>query len=288
MDIWLELIRENNLYKDAYPASMDEIETAEKELGLSFALDYRAFLSGVGASICLGHEIKGITDNANLNVISATKEVRERFDLVPHSWYVVEDTHMDSIVILQDKNGSVYQMAPGTSAQKIAYNLESYLSETMTGIKNRTMTGAEKIDQTGITRDLDEKAQEVLSHHADEAKEILNDPDRVEKYLQALEKKLEKIPGVGDWLADVPAVISLIRSYIRKEYKSVPVSSIIAGLAAVIYVVSPVDLIPDAIPGLGMLDDAAVFVVCWKMIHDDVDKYQAWRKQHGKDIKGND
>ena len=41
--------------------------------------------------------------------------------------------------------------------------------------------------------------------------------------------------------------------------------------------------IPDCIPGVGMLDDAAVFVACWKMIHDDVDKYQEWRKRAGKE-----
>lgn len=280
MDIWLEMIRENNLYKNAQPVSSEEIAAAEKELGLSFASDYRTFLSNIGACICLGHEIKGVTDNANLDVISATKEMRERFELVPHSWYVVEDTHIDGIIIFQDKSGNVYQMAPGTSACKIAYNLESYLSENMSGIRNRVKSVVMKSEQPRMGKGLEEKAREVLDHHTGEAKEILNDPDRVEKYLQELEKKLERIPGVGDWLADVPAVISLIRSYIRKEYRSVPVSSIIAGLSAIIYVLSPVDLIPDGIPGVGMLDDAAVFVACWKMIHDDVDKYQEWRKQN--------
>ena len=104
------------------------------------------------------------------------------------------------------------------------------------------------------------------------------------KRAESREKKLEKIPTVGDWFADLPATISLIRSYIRKEYSDVPIASIIAALAAALYVVSPVDLVPDFIPGVGMLDDAAVLVLCWKMIHDDVDKYQEWRKQAGKEI----
>ena len=191
MDIWLEMIRDNNLYKNARPVSVEEIIAAEKELGLCFAQDYRDFLSSVGASIGLGHEIKGITDNANLDVINATKEVRERFELVPHSWYIVEDTHIDGIIILQDRSGNIYQMAPGTSACKIAYNLESYLSEDMMGIRDRAKSGVMKIEQTRMDKGLEEKAREVLDHHTEEAKEILNDPDRVEKYLQELEKSLK-------------------------------------------------------------------------------------------------
>ncbi len=175
-------------------------------------------------------------------------------------------------------------MAPEMMPLKIAYNLESYLSETMVGIKRRAMNNQMGDRQTEQSVSVEEAAQGILEKKCDEARKKLEDPDQVEKILQQVEKKLEKIPGVGDWLADVPAVISLIRSYIRKEYKDVPIGSIIAAFAAVLYVVSPIDLIPDFIPGVGMLDDAAVFVACWKMIHDDVDKYQEWRKQAGKEI----
>ena len=284
MDIWLEMIRDNNLFKMAKPAEQEEINDAERKLGLSFAADYKSFLSTVGACICFGHEIKGITDNPNLDVISSTEEAWNQMNLIPHSWYVIEDTHIDGIVILQDKNGVVYQMAPEMMPMKIAYNLESYLSETMVGIKRRAIDNQSGEKQTRQNASLEEAAQGILDEKYDEARKKLENPDQVEIILQQVEKKLEKIPGVGDWLADVPAVISLIRSYIRKEYKDVPIGSIIAALAAILYVVSPVDLIPDFIPGVGMLDDAAVFVACWKMIHDDVDKYQAWRKQAGKEI----
>ncbi len=282
MDIWLDMIRDNNLFKAARSASPSEIDNAEKRLGLSFAPDYRRLLSSVGACICFGHEIKGITDNINLNVVSATEDTRKQYALLPHSWYVIEDTCMDGILILQDGNSLVYQMAPGRSPEKIAYNLESYLAEAKAGLKTRSGISGGVSMPLVSEAGLEEEAKGILSKRYEKARKKLEHPDQVEKVLQQLEKKLETIPGVGDWLADVPAVISLIRSYIRKEYRSIPVASVIAALAAVIYVVSPVDLIPDCIPGAGVLDDAAVFVVCWKMIHDDVDKYQEWRRQNGK------
>ena len=283
MDIWLELIRDNNLFKSAKPADEAQIHDAENRLGLTFAADYVKFLSNIGACICFDHEIKGISDNPNLNVISATEEAWNQMESIPHAMYVIEDTHMDGILILQDKNGIIYQTAPNTMPSRIAYSLESYLSDTMIGIKRRAADNQTTSILSEQASSIEEAAQGVLNKTYAEARKKLEDPDQVEKILQQMEKNLETIPGFGDWLADVPAMISLIRSYIRKEYREVPVASIIAALAAVIYVVSPVDLIPDFIPGAGMLDDAAVFVICWKMIHDDVDKYQAWRKQAGKE-----
>lgn len=280
MDSWLDTIRENNLFKAAHPAGLSEIDAAEKQLGLTFASDYKLFLSSVGASIYFGHEIKGISDNVNLNVISATEKARNQYDLLPHSWYVIEDTYLDGILILQDKNGIVYQLAPGELPAKVANNLENYLTEAKDGLHKNESTKVTPILLVSEAK-LEEEAKAVLSKGYEKAKQKLEHPDQVENVLQQLEKKLDKIPGIGDWLADVPAVISLIRSYIRKEYRDVSVASVIAALAAVLYVVSPIDLIPDYIPGVGVLDDAVVFVVCWKMIHDDVDKYQEWRRQTG-------
>ena len=277
MSYWIDIILENNLYSAAQPASPDQIGNTEKKLGLSFATEYKVFLSTVGACLCFGHEIKGIADNSNLSVLDATVEARKSLDLIPHSWYVIEDFHMDGIIILQDKNGSVYQMAPETAPFKIADSLEAYL------IGTQEAAGSDDA-QINHETELERKARGAWNSQFEEARRKLNHPDQVEKVLQQMEKKLEKIPGIGDWLADVPAVISLVRSYIRKEYRDVPVGSIVAALAAILYVVSPVDLIPDVVPVVGMLDDAAVFVVCWKMIHNDVDRYQAWRTEMGKDV----
>lgn len=50
----------------------------------------------------------------------------------------------------------------------------------------------------------------------------------------------------------------LVESYVKREYTDIPLTSIISILAALIYVISPIDLIPDFIPGIGYFDDAAV------------------------------
>ena len=79
--------------------------------------------------------------------------------------------------------------------------------------------------------------------------------------------------------------ISLIRAYIKGEYKDIPVGSIIAIVSALIYYVSPVDLIPDLLPVVGKLDDAGVILACLKFVQSDLDTYILWRDHKAADAR---
>lgn len=129
-----------------------------------------------------------------------------------------------------------------------------------------------------------EKAQVELEKGYEEARKLLNDYDKIESFLQRLENKFLKIPIVGDKLSDIPIMISLTRSYIKKEYTDIPIGSVIAIISALIYVLSPIDIIPDFVPGAGYADDAAIIAFCWKLVESDVDEYKLWRVNNGKTI----
>jgi uncharacterized membrane protein YkvA (DUF1232 family) len=123
--------------------------------------------------------------------------------------------------------------------------------------------------------------EEALSKNMGEATEIVQDVDRIERLLERVERKLTLIPIVGEKLSDVPVLISLVRAYARKQYMDVPIGSIIAIVAALLYLINHFDLIPDSIPVVGYLDDAAVITfVTTTLVHDDVEEYRAWRKEN--------
>lgn len=130
-----------------------------------------------------------------------------------------------------------------------------------------------------------EKAMETLEKGYDNAEKTLENEDKMERLLQRAEKKLRKIPKVGDIIAVLPVFISLVRNYVKKEYTDIPIGSIIAIVSTIAYVVSPIDIIPDAIPGAGYLDDAAVVTACLTLVKSDVDEYVAWREKNGKLIE---
>lgn len=112
------------------------------------------------------------------------------------------------------------------------------------------------------------------------AKELLENEDKMERFLQRLEKKLKTIPVAGNSLSYVPTLISLVRNYVKKEYGEIPIGSIIAIVAALVYVLSPVDIIPDILPG-GWVDDALVITACLTLVRTDVEDYKKWRKEKG-------
>ncbi len=126
-------------------------------------------------------------------------------------------------------------------------------------------------------------AGELFSAKHHEAEKIANQPDKVEHLLKRLEGKLRSVPKLGGALASVPRLGMLINSWLRGDYKEVPIGIIVAALAAVLYFVSPVDFIPDVIPFVGHLDDAAVVGFVLQMIKSDLNEYMEWRKNNGLD-----
>ena len=129
-----------------------------------------------------------------------------------------------------------------------------------------------------------EALKEIESGY-DAAEKLLNDQDKMERFLQRLESKLKVIPVAGNALADVPIMVSLLRNYVKKEYTDIPIGTILAVISALIYFVSPIDLVPDVIPGAGYIDDAVVITACWKLVDSDIQEYIKWRAKNNKTIE---
>lgn len=136
-----------------------------------------------------------------------------------------------------------------------------------------------------IVQEIDnEKIIKRFEDGKEKAKKLLNDEDKLEKLLQKMENKLKVLPVIGGTFALVPAMISLVRSYVKKEYTEIPLGSILGIISAIVYIVSPIDLIPDILPaGAGHIDDAAVLILCLKAgAENDIKEYQEWREKNNK------
>lgn len=118
---------------------------------------------------------------------------------------------------------------------------------------------------------------ELKKGYAD-AEVLLKDEDRFEKFLVKLENKLQVIPAVGKGLSHIPVMVSMLRSYAKKEYPELPLGTILATISALTYWLSPIDILPDIIPVIGQIDDAAVVIACIKLIDSDIKEYIEWRK----------
>ena len=73
-------------------------------------------------------------------------------------------------------------------------------------------------------------------------------------------------------------LVRLVRSYATGEYRQIQISTIVSGLAVLLYVVSPIDLIPDFIPVVGFLDDLSL--VSWFIgkFHGEITRFREWEQ----------
>ncbi|MBO4910136.1 MAG: SMI1/KNR4 family protein [Lachnospiraceae bacterium] len=123
----IELIKK---YDDLYylkGVNMENIRKAEEELQLSFSEDYILYLSEFGVASFNGKELTGLVDSKRLNVVDVTKNYRRYNELIPSNLYVIENINIDNIVIMQDKDGIVYEAVGKQSPTKIFDSLNDYL-----------------------------------------------------------------------------------------------------------------------------------------------------------------
>ena len=126
------------------------------------------------------------------------------------------------------------------------------------------------------------KFMNSLNENKEKAKAYLDDDEKMEKLFRDFEDKLKLIPKIGNRASDIAVLLSLIRAYIKKQYTDVSPSTVMLAVAGLIYVVTPVDLIPDYILGPGLLDDAAVIGIVLQAIQMDLNKYKKWQAANGK------
>ena len=126
------------------------------------------------------------------------------------------------------------------------------------------------------------KLKKSLADNKDKAKAFLDDDAKVEGLLQDFEKKLKLIPKVGKRASDFAVLLSMLRAYIKKQYTDISKSTILLAIAGLIYVVNPMDVVPEYILGVGLLDDAAVLGIILQAMHMDLNKYKKWQKENGK------
>ena len=76
------------------------------------------------------------------------------------------------------------------------------------------------------------------------------------------------------------ALFRLLKAYAKGEYREVSWSNLVLVISALMYVVMPVDLIPDLITGLGYLDDAAIITWTINAMGQELDKFKIWENGH--------
>jgi uncharacterized membrane protein YkvA (DUF1232 family) len=75
------------------------------------------------------------------------------------------------------------------------------------------------------------------------------------------------------------ALVRLVRSHANGEYKGIKTTTVVSGLAVLLYVLSPIDLIPDFVPVLGWMDDLSLVSWFAGKFQGELASFRAWEAE---------
>ncbi|HEX3016061.1 MAG TPA: YkvA family protein [Desulfobacteria bacterium] len=123
-----------------------------------------------------------------------------------------------------------------------------------------------------------EKAKLGLEQAKSKARKLIENPEEAKAVLAKAVKKAEQAKGPLHQLwEELQLMFCLIRDWMKGTYRQVSLGTVVAIFGALLYFISPVDLIPDFIPGLGYIDDVFVIGLVIKQVRDDLQTYKQWR-----------
>jgi uncharacterized membrane protein YkvA (DUF1232 family) len=99
---------------------------------------------------------------------------------------------------------------------------------------------------------------------------------------EEIKNKFNKKGPLGEFSEDINFLIYLVDDYWNKKYKRISWEEITTVVFTLLYVIKPIDFIPDLIPGIGLADDAGLVEVCLNLISNDLAAYKKWKKQNLK------
>ncbi|MGE5786353.1 MAG: YkvA family protein [Myxococcales bacterium] len=91
-----------------------------------------------------------------------------------------------------------------------------------------------------------------------------------------VKRTLQRIPVRMQLVTNqIRLTLELIDDFVAGSYRQIPWHSMALAAGAILYSVSPADLVPDALPMLGTLDDLIVLGIALRLLENDLRAYAA-------------
>ena len=175
------------------------------------------------------------------------------------------------------RSGSVREKKKRVGRRKKAAPSKKASSARATGKTTKSKSAKKAAKQPKVTKT---QIEDQAAKYRSKASAYRNDPKKTEKLLRDAEAKARKNPGpISGRLQDLATLMRLIRAYMRKDYRDIPWETIALAIGAVVYFVSPIDLIPDFIPVAGYVDDAALIGFVIASAANELHNFREWEAQ---------
>jgi uncharacterized membrane protein YkvA (DUF1232 family) len=111
------------------------------------------------------------------------------------------------------------------------------------------------------------------------AKELARDPEEISYLLRegckVFSEHTHLLAAAKDEFQTLRRMLSAWR---KGDYQEVPRNTIVLAVAAIVYVISPIDAIPDFLPVIGFTDDVSIILFVARSLKEDLRRYRDWEE----------
>ena len=90
------------------------------------------------------------------------------------------------------------------------------------------------------------------------------------------ERKTKANSCLQQYWQDIKTSFALLKDWYMGNYTRIPFRMVASIAGAMLYLVSPLDVVPDWVPFGGLLDDALVLAAIFALSRRDLDEYADW------------
>ena len=101
---------------------------------------------------------------------------------------------------------------------------------------------------------------------------------KIPALLLAVARKSSRRGLVKGLREDLKLFQALCVAWWRGEYRAVSPQALVAVVAGLLYFITPIDAIPDWLPGLGFIDDLAVLGWIMRKWSTELDAFRSWKQ----------
>jgi uncharacterized membrane protein YkvA (DUF1232 family) len=104
------------------------------------------------------------------------------------------------------------------------------------------------------------------------------DIQTVDERAAEINKKFSARGPLKRFVEDGKVLTALVRDWRAGKYRQALYGTIAAVVFGLIYVFNPLDIVPDVLPFLGVVDDATVIGALLMLVERDLKKYRSWKE----------
>lgn len=108
------------------------------------------------------------------------------------------------------------------------------------------------------------------------ASSYIGDNEKIQELLKKATSMFSE-GGLQEVVDDMKLLVGYVKDVTTGKYKGYSGTNLAIAVGALVYVVSPMDILPDFVPG-GFVDDATIVVWAIKTLHGELQAYKAYKQ----------